>query len=235
MPYTARALITKAYYLSGIVAREFQSVSGAQFADGLDFLNEVLAEDSMIGSLIPYFKEYTLNAVPGQEIYFIPGLIKAEVLTFNIGDVRYSTRPLRRKRYQGSSRVDNIQSLPYTWYTERKLNGADIYLYFLPNSDYPLKIWGKFKLDEITDLCADMLLVYDRFYLKYLAHALAAEICNENLIPIPPQTAQSLARLTKKLTKVSPRDLTMQKITSFSRQPYINYAMVNLWAGWYPI
>ena len=179
MPYTARELINRAYYLSGIVSRKFQSVSGDQATDGLGLLNETLATEGISGDLIPYYKEYSLTAVVGQEKYFIPGLIQPETFTFNIGPVRYSTEYKQRRKYFATPRQDNIQSLPYEWHIERVLNGADLYIYFKPNTAYPMKLWGKFKLDEITDLCDDLLLVYDRFYLKYLTYALASEICDE--------------------------------------------------------
>ena len=167
MPFTVRELINKAYYLSGIVSRKFQSVSGEQITDGLNLLNEALAEEGITGSLIPYYKEYSLTAVAGQEKYFIPGLIQAETFTFNIGSVRYSLNARQRHRYFGTARQDNIQSLPYEWHIERTLNGADLYIYFLPSTNYPMKLWGKFKLDELDDLCEDLLLTYDRYYLKY--------------------------------------------------------------------
>lgn len=234
MAFTARQLITKAYYLSGIVSRKFQSVSGDQITDGLDFLNEVIAEKAITGSMIPYFKEYSLTAVPGQEEYEIPDLIQAETVTFNIGPVRYSMNVQGRKAYFGTGRVDNTQSLPYQWHIERKLNGSTLYLYFIPNDGYDIKIWGKFKLDEISDLCDDLELIYDKFYIKYLTYATANEICDEYNVILPVQAAKTLEILEEKLTYVSPLDLSVQKKSSFQRDTSINYADVNLGRGWRP-
>lgn len=234
MPFTARELINRAYYLSGIVSRKFQSVSGDQATDGLGLLNETLAAEGINGELIPYFKEYSLVAVVGQEKYFIPGLVQPETFTFNIGSVRYSMDYKQRHKYFATPRQDNIQSLPYEWHIERTLNGADLYIYFLPNTDYPMKMWGKFKLDEITDICDDLLLVYDRYYLKYLPHKLASDICNEWQIPLPIEVSKELARLEEKLTYVSPIDLSIRKRSSFDTSTEINYGYANLGNGWLP-
>jgi len=234
MPFTARELIVKAYYLSGIVSRKFQTVTGDQLTDGLSLLNEALATEGIDGQLIPYYQEYTFTAVPGQEVYFIPGLIEPETLTFNIGDVRYSMQYRQRRKYFGTSRADNIRSLPYEWHIERKLNGADLYMFFLPNVDYPLKLWGKFKLDDITDLCEDLLLKYDRYFIKYLTYALAREIADEWGMPLPTETKEELARLEETLTYVSPMDLTTKKRSTFRSGDVINYGYANLGTGWLP-
>ena len=234
MPFTARELINRAYYLSGVVSRRFQSVSGSQATDGFNLLNETLSAEGITGSLIPYYKEYSLNVIAGQETYFIPGLIEVETITFNINTVRYSMSGKGRKSYFGEGRADNIQTLPYEWHIERTRGGSNLYVYFLPDTNYPFKIWGKFALDEISDICDDLLLVYDRFYLKYLGHALAADICNENHTTLPPQTAAELQKLEEKLTYVSPKDLHIQKRSTLQSQGSLNYGDINLGEGWRP-
>lgn len=234
MPFTVRELIVKAYYLSGIVSRKFQSVTGDQITDGLNLLNEALAAEGITGSMIPYFKEYSLTAVSGQEEYFIPGLIQAETFTFNIGSVRYSLDARQRHKYFGTPRQDNIQSLPYQWHIERTLNGANLYIYFLPNTNYPMKLWGKFKLDELDDLCEDLLLTYDRYYLKYLTYVLAKEICEDHQTPFPIEAANELKTLEEKLTYVSPIDVSVNKKSSLTRGDSLNYGYANLGTGWWP-
>lgn len=234
MPYTARELITKAYYKSGIVSRTFQSIGKSEITDGLTFLNDILAVEGSTGILIPYFKEYSLNAVAGQEKYFIPNLITLETFTFNIGVVRYSMRTTARNKYFGSSRADNITSLPYEWHFERSLNGADLYIHFLPDQNYPMKIWGKFGLDEITDLCDDLLLAYDRFYIEYLCYALAQDICIENQEMTPLALQKGLRRLEGKMRSITSLDYSTKKISSFQRGVVFNYAQANLGNGWCP-
>jgi hypothetical protein len=234
MSFTARKLINKAYYLSGIVSRQLQTVSGRQTEEGLDLLNELIAVEGVTGSLISYFKEYSFNAVPGQELYFIPNLIQMETLTFNIDTVRYSMQPRGRVDYFGSGRADNIRSLPYDWRMERTKGGTNLYIYFLPETDYPMKIWGKFGLDEVTDLCDDLSLIYDKFYLVYFRYALARYICEDNDVIFQPQQAKKLAILEEKLTLPSPIDLSTRKRSMLQYDTGINYGDVNIGHGWRP-
>lgn len=143
-------LITNAYYASGIVSREFETVSGTQVNDGLDFLNEIIADKTIEKDMIPYFQKYSFEAVAGQEKYFIPNLEQAETIVFFINDVRYQMRMIDRNVYFGSSRPNNIDSLPFNWHLERCPGGANLYLYFFPQTNYPIEIWGLFRLPYVT-------------------------------------------------------------------------------------
>lgn len=234
MPYTARQLITRAYYLSGIVSRNYQSVSGDRITDGFELLNELLAEKGITGSLISYFSKHSFNAVIGQEKYFIANLMDIETLTFTIDTVRYSMLSKRRGQYFGTGRANNVQSLPYEWHIERTKGGSNLYIYFLPDQNYPMEIYGKFGLDEVANLDYDMLLAYDRFYLHYLTYNLASEICNELQQTFPPQSVKALESLEQKLTLVSPLDLTTLKRSMFQTQRVVNYGQANLGRGWTP-
>ena len=66
MAYTALELVTRAYYLSQIVAREAQTVSGSQISDGLYLLNALLDVKASDLQLIPYYQEYDFTSVAGQ-------------------------------------------------------------------------------------------------------------------------------------------------------------------------
>ena len=233
MTYTATQLITNAYYLSTICSRGFQTVTGEQLTDGLYLLNALLSFKSADQRLIPYFSEYPLTAVAGQEKYFVSGLIHAETLTFNIGNVRFSSEPVKRDAYFGSGRVDSVTSLPFTWHAERYMAGSNIFLYFLPASTYAIKIWGKFAFSDIT-IGQDLSLTYDKFYIEYLRYALADYICSEYQLSFPPQSAKKLAEMEKIVQDVSPPDLSMQKVTSFGGGSALNWADCNLGLGWRP-
>jgi hypothetical protein len=234
MSYTARELITKAYYLSGIVARNLQTVTGDQLSDGLDLLNGLLAVKTAHQQLIPYYKEYAFAAVIGQEKYLIPNLIAVETFTFNIGSVRYSMLPVSRGKYFGTGRVDNITSLPYDWHIERVKGGANLYIYFLPNTTYPLKIWGKFGLDEVTTENFDLSTVYDNFYIEYLRFGLAEYICSDYNIVLQPQAQKKLDEIENILIDISPKDLHITKLSTLQSDTGINYADVNIGRGWRP-
>lgn len=233
MAYTALQLITNAWYLSGIVSRGLETVSGEQMSDGLFLLNSVLNIKQADTRLIPYYKRYDFSAVTGQEKYFIPNLLWIETFTFYIGSLRYGTNKQTRKRFWGSGRVENIQSLPFEWEAERTLGGTDLYIYFLPNQNFPLTIFGKFGLDDVT-LNEDLSTAYDLFYLEYLRYALAEYMCSDYGITFQPQSYKKLQEYEHTLMDISPMDLTINKCSALQDVNPINYAYVNLSGGWWP-
>ena len=233
MAVTALDLITRAYYLSQIVSRELQTVSGSQIADGLYLLNALLDFKSTDTRLIPYYNRTTFDAVAGQEVYFRPGLIMVDTLTFNIGDVRYSMSEFTRAQYFAISRVDNIQSLPFCYRVERVMGGANIYLYFVPASDYVMNLSAKYALTEVT-LFEDISLVYDKYYIEYLRHELANMICSDYGDTLPDATMATLEQYRKKLLAVSPPDLSIQGENYFDKGFGMDWQTANLTVGYWP-
>ncbi len=233
MAYSALTLITRAWYLSGIVARNLETVSGDQVTDGLFLLNVLLDFKASDVRLIPYFTRYAGTFVVGQEMYYIPNLYDIETMTFNIGTVRYPMNKTTRDVYFGNGRVDNINSLPFQYHLERTYGGSNVWVYFLPEQAYVFNLIGKFALTEVT-LMQDMSLVYDQFYLEYLRYALAQFYCNEYNIAFAPEKLQMLRTYEKKLQDVSPPDLTLQKLNFINQDTTINWAFVNLSKGWTP-
>ena len=231
MVYTALTLITRAWYLSGIVARNLQTVSGDQITDGLFLLNVLLDFKASDIRLIPYFTRYQSNFVVGQEMYYIPNLYEIETMTFNIGTVRYPMTQTTRDIYFGNGRVDNITSLPFSYHLERETGGSNVWVYYLPDQTYVYNLIGKFALTEVT-LNQDMSLVYDQFYLEYLRYALAQFFCNEYSITFAPEKLKMLQIYEKKLLDVSTPDLTMQKMNFINQGFTINWAQANIGKGW---
>ncbi len=232
MAYTTLQLITGAYYESGIVSRGFETVGGQQANDGLQFLNDLIADKTVENGLIPYYDEHNFTAVAGQEKYFIPDLISIETFVFFIDTVRYQTENRGRREYFGTSRADNIQSLPGSWHMERCFQGANLYIYFKPNTTYPLTIWGQFRLQQVT-INQDLSLTLDRFYINYLKFDLAARLCAEYNYTVPPGVTKALANYEDSISKRSgPMDLRLIKLSSLQRRGGINYGQVNLGHGW---
>ncbi len=202
MAYPTLKLITSAYYESGIVSREFETVSGQQANDGLFYLNDLIDDKTVDNGLIPYYLEYDFAAVQGQEKYFIPDLINADTFVFYIDTVRYQTQNRGRREYFGTSRADNIQSLPGSWHLERCFGGANLFIYFLPDQNFPLTIWGQFRLQEVT-LFQDLSLTLDRFYINYLKYDLAARLCAEYNYTVPPGVTKALNKYVIDISKKS--------------------------------
>jgi len=233
MAYTALQLITRSYYLSQVVSRSLQTVTGEQINDGLSLLNALLDVKGSDIRLIPYFQELDFPLVAGQEKYFVPDLLSVESITFNLNTVRFPMMKMSRRQYFANGRVDNIQSLPFSWHLERTLGGSDIYVYFLPQADYLAKIWGKFGLTNVT-LTTDLSLVYDLYYIEYLRFALAEYICVEWGAVFPDQAAMKFKEIRKKLMDVTPFDLNVQKSSYFNAGFSLDWQSVNLFKGYYP-
>lgn len=232
MVYTVTKLITNAYYVSGIVGREFQTVSGSQLGDGLDLLNEILTDKYTEKDMIPYYTQYDFASVAGQEKYFIPNLIEVETLVFFINSVRYQMEKKFRIQYFGDARANNIQSLPYTWHFEREKGGGSLYLYFEPNQAYPMQLWGQFGLSEVS-FNQDLSLTYDQDYISYLKYALASRLCIDFNYEIPAGAETQLLKYEMRISKKSgPLDLHMQKVSTLGNKGFLNYAIVNFSGGW---
>ena len=233
MAYTVRQLITNSYYLSQVVARELQTVSGTQIQDGLTLLNAILDVKGSDLNLIPYFTRATFNTVAGQEKYFIANLVDIDVMTFNLQSVRFPMQRMSRYEYFGTPRAENIRSLPNANRFERVLGGMDIYLYFVPDRVYPINYSGKFLLSDVT-LDQDLTLTYDLYYIEYLRYALAQYICQDWGVSFPAEARETFESIRKKLMQISPKDLKLRKGSYFGYGPALNYAIVNISGGYVP-
>lgn len=223
MAYTTNELISGAFYAAGIVSREFETVSGQQIGDGLIWLNNIITEKTVDDGMIPYESTYTLASVIGQETYSIPNLISIDTLTFFKESVRYSMRYVKRNGYFGSNRVENINSLPFEWYFERKFGGGNLYIYFMPDQAYPFEIHGTFRLTEVA-LGQNLSLTIDQFYITYLRYALADRICAEYSQVTPPGVLKQLGKYEAFINKKSKLlDLSVQKVSTLSDKRF-NYS-----------
>lgn len=200
-------LITNSYYLSRILAREFETISDTQVSDGLVLLNDVLSEKNISSATIPYHDTSTFTAVVGQEKYIIPNLVSLDSLTYELNEVRYNMNQLSRKRYFTQMRVNNIQSLPQQFFVERQLGFSNIYVYYLPDKDYEFTMTGKFALQEVS-LFDDLSGSYDKFYLSYIKYLLAQRICDLNSQTVPEGVSRRVKELKDQIFYFSGVDLS---------------------------
>ena len=246
--YTAQTLITRSWFLSGIVARNLQVVTGDQITDGLMMLNALLDFKQIETDLIPYYTYIEMPLVPQQEYYFLPNIASIESATFNLSTVRYPMTPTHRRAYFGSSRVDNIFTLPFNWNFNRGQGGGTLSLYFIPDQSYQMKMMVKFFLNDVT-LQTNMLAVpetlpytflqttnsgYDTSYLEYLRYALAQYMCSEYGILFNPESEKILTSMKRKLMYMSPPDLVNHKLSILTEGTGINYGDVNIGHGFRP-
>lgn len=260
MPYLAEKLVTRSWFLSGIVARNLQVPTGDQIYDGLQMLNDLLNFKQIETDLIPYWQYITFNAVPGQEYYFLPYIAAIEESTFNIGVVRYPMVSTSRSNYFGSSRVDNIQTLPFSWNYERSVGGGSFGMYFIPDQAYPIKMKAKIFLVDVT-LQTDLTNItetftvpstipfytpytfinnsnqgYDTSYLEYLRYALGRYMCSEYGVQFNPESEKIFMSYQRKLMYMSPPDLSNKKLSILyaDSAPGYNWGDVNIGHGWRP-
>lgn len=233
MVETTNQLITRSWYLSGIVSRSFQTVDGTQLNDGLLLLNSFLQFKSADITAIPYYKEHDFLFSTGVEKNYIEGLLNAETLTYEIGNggVRYPIDLVSRDEYFGPARANKINSLPFMGFAERCLGGSNLYVYFKPASDYAAKITGKFALSSV-ELWQDLSLVLDGFYLEYLRFSLAGYMCMEYGYSLSPEAASYLKMAEKTIKQVDSPDMSGMKLQMIDGPTDINYGIVNLSNGW---
>lgn len=236
MSYTTNQLISGAFYAASVVSREFETVSGQQITDGLQWLNEILAEKVVEEGMVPYETTYDFDFIIGQEKYYVPGLIEVNTLVFYKDTVRFPMMYTKRNQYFGSPRVEQITTLPYTWYFERGFGGGTIYVYFLPDMNYPVEVHGIFALPPVS-LGQDLSLTYDLFYITYLRYALADRICSEYDYSVPQNVTTNLRKYESMINKKSRvLDLRLTKISTLysDEGARAGWGWVNLGKGFWP-
>ncbi len=248
MAYLAQQLITRSLYLSGIVARNLQTPTGDQITDGLMLLNSLLDYKQIETDLIPYWTYIEMPLIGGQEYYFLPNVAEVESATFNIDVVRYPMVSTTRRTYFGSSRVDNIQTLPFNWNFNRGQGGGTLSLYFLPQADYPLKLMVKLFLNDVS-LQTDLTNIsstlpytflqtqnagFDTSYIEYLRYALAQYMCSEYGILFNPESKEILRKMQRELMFLSPPDLSRTGVSILGQGTGYNWGDVNIGHGWRP-
>jgi hypothetical protein len=232
MTLTANQLISDALHLSEIVSIDFETPTGAQISEGLRLLNGILDESSLDSVLIPFYTHQYFNTVIGQEIYPIPNLIECTSLTFNINTVRFPMVQDSLNRYNATGRVDNILSLPFHYYVEKYLGGSYIYLYFIPDQVFEMRITGKFTIVDIA-LGDNVEQFYPPYYCKWLTYRLAAEFSELYGMEINQFVAKRLDNLERRLNKMVGADLTIDKYRMITRPPVDDmYGQANIGKGW---
>lgn len=228
----AGVIIQRALNLSGILSRSLEEQDDEEGATGLFWLNMLLAEKSATGVLLPYFGHIDIVPVVGQEIYFIPNLTTAEILTFKIQGVRYSVTNTTRYKYLGTPRADNIESLPFQWYWERVNGGMNIYLYFKPSNQIEnIQVTGLLGLQNVI-FSTELNDFLDTFYQNFLIFELAEALCLAYKISTPPETKAKLARLRKEMVTINPRDFKLKKKSLLGSGGILTYAQVNIGRAW---
>lgn len=130
MPYTVTELITKAWYLSGIVAAQAETVSGDQLKEGFEHLNDFLALQNANSRMIPYTQVQQLSCIPHEEKLFVKHLIALETLILREAEPRcfllQSLPLLGKKEYFKQDYPSFLQ--PRFYHLERTKGGSVLFL-----------------------------------------------------------------------------------------------------------
>ena len=139
-----------------------------------------------------------------QEAYFVPHLYAVESLTFNIDVVRYPTDFTTRRRYFGSSRVDNIQALPFNWTFNRKVGGGTIYMFSFRLATIPLRSWESlaFRMWRFKKICWEQAYDSIRVLSICVMHWLQY-MCSEYGIMFNPESKQILRGIHQQLLDIT--------------------------------
>lgn len=215
MSYTVNALITKAWYLSGIVAAQAETVSGPQLKEGLEHLNDFLALQNTNSRIIPYTRVQKLTCIAHSEELFVAHLLALDTLTLQEEKPRcyllQSLPLLGRKEYFTHDYPSFLR--PRFYHLEKTKGGSVLFLSPTPDKAYPLKLVGKFGLIEVS-YNDDLSRIYDRDYLLYLRYGLADTLCDFYNHPF--SARRKLKEIESKLRDLSSLDLSMEKISTFN-------------------
>lgn len=211
---TTQELIKDSYIMANIVSFEFEDLGEGKLAYGLKKLNEIISYKTAVQTLNPYINEYDFNIGPGlgvngsTEQYFIPYLNEQDTITFTLGQIRFNLYPLPSKIYLGSSRANNVTTLPSYGFFRRAMGGCFVFLYPLPNQVFPCKIWGNFRVSSVAynDVLEN---IFELYFIRYLTYALAGELAPYFNMSLYPEVAKTLDRMEKQINTISPIDLTL--------------------------
>src|SRR6185369_6254169 len=239
-PYTVLQLIKDAYFGAGIVAPDYQDLTPDQISQGFSSLNSVIAQPSIEGADIPYYKTYDFVATIGEQEYFIEDLISIGTLSFFLGEgvsnlVRYPVASVSRDSYIGTARPQNTQGLPLYYFLERELGGARLYMFLTPQQAYPFQLHGLFRLQAV-ELTQNLALTLDRFFIDYLMLRLSQRLCAIFNIKFPLEMRNLLKDYQIGIkSRLQAPDLSMRINSAFRNQPTINYAQMEIGKGYMPI
>ena len=228
-------LIKQAFYCSGINSPDLNDMEHAQLMNGFFQLQLLLAEKKFKTYELPYYETVEIDAVSGQQDYFLENMYTLDCMTFNIGNIRFSMSPTTRRQFKGEARAENISSLPSEFYYERVNGGLKVSLYFLPNSNYPLKFtglkgFGNYIIDdELNDYV-------DLGYQSFILYELARKLCVFYVKGLPPSLKEEIDKLKDAMLYVNPPDTSFTYDSPFKSNSTNAFMYVNrpFYSGYIP-
>lgn len=234
MAVTALELINEALRTATLVGRSFNTAPKEYTSVGLKVLQQLITETSANNKMNPFYTPLEFTADIGETAYEIEGLVDIATLTFEWQQVRYPCDYKTRTEFYGGFRANNVLTLPLTYTFERTKDGATIYVYPFPDKEYIFTTWAQFEMDSDFTFTTDLLATLPKYYIDFLEYAMAGRLCVKFGRPVPPDVLR-LEKYYRNLIamQISPPDFSMQKISTLSSIPGIDYGQVNIGKGYY--
>lgn len=206
--YTVRQLVSESYYLTNIVARDNEVVSGTQSALGLLLLNTIIDFSRTDKQIIPFWENKSYSTATGVSKYYIKNLSSIENITYLNGSEIIPLRMLNSSEYYDSTLSTNNTGDTGAYYAERLSGGTNIILVNTPASDSTMYIHGKFACIEL-EFTSNLLDYFELGYIEYLTYKLADSICIRNNIETPVNILKSISDYRAIISSSSVANLTM--------------------------
>jgi hypothetical protein len=153
-----------------------------RISEGIDLLNDLVAQFEHESVLIPYDKVLTFTSTIGKGNYYISPDVGSDVIfakPCNIAFVearynnaRYPIKKINDNVYWETFVVENVTGRPLRWLYQRDARGTTLTLHPTPSLPYEILVKGKFGMDEWK---SGDIFNTDRAYYRFLQHALARE------------------------------------------------------------
>jgi hypothetical protein len=182
---TSNDLIVKAFYLINEYSPDEQP-SGSEIAEGLDYLNDILASLNISGINIPYVHSINFNMTPSKDTYTLGPDATNDVVCNKILDlfdvyivyqnVQYPLEVIDHDTVYQLARAINTTTRPTKVFLQDYETNCTLKFIYTPDLGYTCYVRGKFYLSSVG--LAQNITSVPNTYFRYLRYKLAKELGN---------------------------------------------------------
>jgi hypothetical protein len=182
---TSNDLIVKAFYLINEYS-PYEQPSSAEIAEGLDYLNDILASLNIGGINIPYVHTINFNMVPSQDTYSFGQDETNDVISNKIldlfdvyivyQDIQYPLEVIDHDTAFQLARALSTTTRPTKVFLQNAETNSTLKFIYSPDMAYTCYIRAKFYLGSIG--LAQNITSVPNTYFRYLRYKLAKELAS---------------------------------------------------------
>jgi hypothetical protein len=199
----ASVLINDAYRFGNIIAEEGQTLTATQLSDGARLLNYIIDDINKNGNEISLNAQEVFTLPSGQQTFTLNDYIKINKMQFNISTIWIDVELLSTEDFYNFAVIDNVKSLPFSGYAKRTATGIEMFFYFIPDRDFPVRIVSGLKkivnLQPDDDLSDESL-----FYKTLLVWTLANDLRVRNQMGRDPEISKKINEIKNRLKDIKP-------------------------------